>query len=251
MIVRLEKEQAKQERRRLIGSNDVVYFIFNDVLKKWQKEGITELSPVELFLSAKGFARILLDLPEPLEGIDDEIEDLEEEAEGSDDAMIITMLASGILHAVGAHQAGFESKEVIKAIYSRWCDHRLFYAFLDGGAEKEQARWQEGKRTNLLEYELAEIERNGEGEEAVRMMLRDFVTMAEHLDTESIKALLLCMNNYNIEHCHKYDAEIKDLYDILNQKSITLLNAEEVVYYKAVDKQAIVKAAGAIGFREN
>ena len=59
------------------------------------------------------------------------------------------------------------------------------------------------------------------------------------------------MNNYNIEHSHKYDAEIKDLYDILNQKSITSLNAEEVVYYKAVDKQAIVKAAGAIGFREN
>ena len=39
MIVRLNKEQIKQERRKLLG--DVVYIIFHDVLKCLQQEGET------------------------------------------------------------------------------------------------------------------------------------------------------------------------------------------------------------------
>ena len=76
MIVRLDKEQAKQERRRLLG--DTVYVIFHDALKAWQKDGRTTLSPVELFLSAKGFSKLLMELPDVMEGIDDEMDDLVE-----------------------------------------------------------------------------------------------------------------------------------------------------------------------------
>ena len=41
MIVRLQKDAIKQERRRLLG--DTGYVIFHDVLKMWQKEGKTAL----------------------------------------------------------------------------------------------------------------------------------------------------------------------------------------------------------------
>lgn len=138
MIRHLDKEQTKIERRRLLG--DTIYVIFHDTLKAWHKDEITTLSPVELFLAAKSFSKVLIELPEVMEGIDDEMDDLENEAECENDAMIIMMLASAIIHAVGTHRLRFESSQVIMAIYVRWREHELFNRFLDEGAKKEQSR---------------------------------------------------------------------------------------------------------------
>jgi len=247
MIVHLDKEQTKQERRRLLGNNDVVYIIFHDMLKMWQKEGVTTLSPVELFLSAKNFANTLLQLPDVMEGVDDEMDDLEDEAEGENDAMIIMMLASAMLHAVGTHRVGFDSKPVIMAIYGKWCDHQLFFPFMDEGAKKEQARWLVGKKSDLLKYELDEIDKDGDDYLETHNVFATFIAMSKKMDSNTIKELLVVLNKYNIDHGHKYDAEINALYEKLGIKSSTLLNAEEVVMHKSVGQQAIVNAGG-IGF---
>ena len=246
MIVRLDKEQAKQERRRLLG--DTVYVIFHDALKAWQKDGRTTLSPVELFLSAKGFSKLLMELPDVMEGIDDEMDDLVDETENENDAMIIMMLASGILHAVGKHRVGFDAKPVIMAIYARWSDHPLFIPFMDEGCKKEQARWLEGKRTNLLTYELEEIGRDGEGEEKITELFMSLVEMSDKMDEDTIKGQLLFLNRYNIDHGNRYNKQIIALYEKLGIKSTTLLSVEEMVLKKSVDKQAIVNTPGGIGF---
>jgi len=247
MIVRLDKDAIKQERRKLLG--DMVYVIFHDALKAWQKDGTTTLSPVELFLSAKAFSKLLMELPDVMEGIDDEMDDLVDEASEENDAMIIMMLASGILHAVGTHRVGFDAKPVIMAIYARWSDHPLFFPFMDEGCKKEQARWLEGKKTNLLTYELEEIEKDGEGEEAISNLFMSLVEMSDKMDEDTIKGQLLFLNRYNIDHGNKYNKQIIALYEKLGIKSTTLLSAEEVVLHKTVEKQAIVNAAGGIGFR--
>ena len=222
MIVRLDKEQAKQERRRLLG--DTVYVIFHDALKAWQKDGRTTLSPVELFLSAKGFSKLLMELPDVMEGIDDEMDDLVDEAENENDAMIIMMLASGILHAVGTHRVDFDAKPVIMAIYARWSDHPLFLPFMDEGCKKEQARWLEGKRTNLLTYELEEIGREGEGEDSVRQMFELIVTPEYNISKETLKENLLFLNKYNIGHGHAYDKEILSIYELLGVTILPSMN---------------------------
>lgn len=222
MIVRLNKEQIKQERRKLLG--DVVYIIFHDVLKCLQQEGETALSPVELFLSAKAFAQIVIDLPDSLEGMTDEMEDLMEEAEGENDAMIVMMLASGIFQAVGAHRTDFDARQVILRIYERWNDHRLFFRLLEEGSRKEEARWLEGKRTSLLTYELDSIDREGDGEAAVRQLFDYFICSADKVDGDSIKGCLIVLNKYNNDHGNAYNRETNALYEKLGIKSSTLLD---------------------------
>lgn len=157
IIVHLDKEQAKLAHRRLLDKNDIIYIIFHDVLEKWQKEKVTTLSPVELMLSAIEFSNTILQLPENIESINGKMKDLENETEIKNDTMIIMMLASAILYAVGKHRVGFESKPVILAIYARWSDHPLFFHFLEEGARMEQARWEEGKKTRLQSYKLESL----------------------------------------------------------------------------------------------
>ncbi len=222
MIVRLDKEAMKQQRRRLLG--DGVYVIFHDALKMWHRDGVTTLSPVELFLSAKAFSKLLMELPDVMEGIGDEMDDLEDEAGDGNDAMLIMMLASGILHAAGTHRIGFEPKPVIMAIYTKWGDHPLFFPFLDEGAKKEQARWLEGRKTSLLTYELEEIEKDGEGEEAVRQLFGLIISPEYNISKETLKECLLFLNKYNNEHGHAYDKEILAIYKALGADALPAMN---------------------------
>ena len=104
-------------RRRMLS--DTVYVTFHDALKAWYKEGKTHLTPQEICLSAKNLCDVILGLPDAQEGIDDELEDLEEEASciteasgdsgAAADAMLIEMVAaSPPCHRSRArHQGGY------------------------------------------------------------------------------------------------------------------------------------------------
>ena len=92
MIVRLDREQQKKARRQLL--TDVVYIISHDALKQCKNDGHTELTPVEIFLSAQKFYDAVFDLPDAVEGISDEIDDLEDEASSANDTMFILLLAT-------------------------------------------------------------------------------------------------------------------------------------------------------------
>ena len=58
MIVRLDKDKQKQARRLLL--NDIVYIFSHEALRKMQQDGHTELTPLEVFLSARHFYETLL-----------------------------------------------------------------------------------------------------------------------------------------------------------------------------------------------
>ena len=116
MIVRLEKEQQKSARRQLLA--DYVYIISHDALRKMRQDGHTELLPVELFLSAQEFCETLLALPDVIEGLDDEIDDLEDEAEGENDAMLIMALATAQLQARSKKCVGIDIRKIIFHIFN-------------------------------------------------------------------------------------------------------------------------------------
>lgn len=125
MIVHLDKEQTRLERRRLLADNsDIVFVLFHDILKELHKDGKTQLSAVEAFLSARELAKTLVAMNEPMEGLEDEIDDLEDEADGENDAMIMSMVACAIIkayakaHAVDKAHAVSGYDEVVMAI---WC----------------------------------------------------------------------------------------------------------------------------------
>lgn len=78
MIIHLDKEQVRQERRRLLS--DDVFVIFHDALRQFCREGYTMLAPAEIYLSAKSFVSDVLLLPDILEGIEDEMDDIQDDA---------------------------------------------------------------------------------------------------------------------------------------------------------------------------
>lgn len=219
MIVHLDKEQTRQMRRKLLASDsDIVFVLFHDTLKQLQGEGKTQLSAVEAFLSARRFAQTLLSMGEVMEALEDELDDLEDDAEGENDAMIIGIVACAIIKAYAKAHATSVYDEVVMAILMRWNDHPLFFTMLQGAARKEERRFAEDKRNNLLRYELEQAAAEGE------VSVREMVAYAKEMDAESIKVILFMLGKANVDHGNMYDSEYNDLYDVYLKKTQVVYN---------------------------
>lgn len=245
MIVRFEKEQQAAARRQLL--TDVVWAISNDTLRRLQREGKTTLAPVEVFLSARQFCDTVLGLSDIDEGIDYEMDDLEDEATGENDAMVVMMLATALLQARSQQLAGVDSKEIILHIYERWNDHELFLPLLEQFANKEETLWLQGKRFDLLNYELQEIELEGGGSDEVKQLFEDMITCSDRMDSETIRGNLLFINRYNIDHNHAYDKEVIALFDKFGIKSTTIIQPKEYVAVKHVENEIQKVESGGTG----
>lgn len=249
MIVRLNKEQQRSSRRQIL--NDIVYVISHDALKGMQREGHTTLSPVEVFLSAQRFTEMLQSLPNVEEGIDDEIDDLEDEACGDNDAILIMAVATVLLQAVGKYNSGLDSRIIINRIFERLDGNELFLPFFNQMAYKEESRWLEGKKTDLLNYELHEIEIEGGGSEEIGHLFEDFIGYSDKMGENTIKELLLFLVKYNINHNNAYNKEINALYEKLGIKSSTVQNIHEMVLNKNVQNEVGNVESGATGISVN
>ena len=128
MIVRLDKEQQRNIRRQLL--NDVVSIISHEVLRQMQREGYTELSPVEVFLSARNFCKVVVALPDIDEGLDDEMDDIEDETEGKNDFMLIMTLACVQLQAMSKRTVGVNLQKIISRIFERLDGHNLLWPLI-------------------------------------------------------------------------------------------------------------------------
>ncbi len=221
MIIHLDKDEIKQARRRLL--TDDVFVIFVDALRQFHHEGYTQLAPAELYLSAKSFVEDVLQLPDIMEGITDEMDDILDEADNEDEAMLIFMVAAAIFHAVGkkykAAVAGdlyrdFDADAVMKVIFQRWIDHPLFLQLLGICAKKEQKRWMEGKKTNLLTCELESMKTDGTTASEARDFLHPFLQqVCAYLDT-TIEMVLNPLRDLNELYSGVLDKEV----DLLKRK---------------------------------
>lgn len=221
MIVHLDKEQTRQMRRKLLADNsDIVFVLFHDILKQLHNEGETQLSAVEVFLSARQFASILLSMNEATEGLEDEIDDLEEEADGENDAMIISIVACVIIKACAKARALPVCDEVVMGVFMRWNDHPLFMLLLKGAARKEERRFAEDKRNDLLRYELELAAGEPDGKQTVR----EIVETTKEMDVECIKSMLLVLGKVNVAHGNIYESEYNDLYDVYVKKTQVVYN---------------------------
>lgn len=245
MIVRLDKQKQRTVRHQLLG--DVTYIISHEALKQMQREGHTELSPVEVLLSARNFCDAILKLPDIEEGLNDEIDDLEDEAEGKNDFMLIMSVATVQLQAISKQRVGIDFKKIIFRIFERLDNHELLWPLIEQMTNKEEERWLQGKRFNLLDYEIQEIELTGGGIAEVRNLFENFLNYSDQVDKETIKGNLLLLNLYNIEHNHAYDEVIKAIYAKLGIKSTTLIQPKEYVNTKYVENEIRNVEAGGVG----
>lgn len=214
-IVRLEKEQIRQERRKLLS--DDVYVLAHDVLKQAHKDGLTSLTQVELYLSGKHLAHVLLSLPNVEEGIEDELEELEEmEAGSEDEAVIVGMIAAAIINANGSSR-NRDITPIVLPIFRRWGGHRLCIPILEAMQIKEEKRWMEGKRTNLLSCTLEETTR--EGEEEVEDLLQNFLDDCDMWEATTFKDFFLTLSKYNADHENRYQSHIDALKEKLRART--------------------------------
>ena len=209
MIIHLEKEQLKQARRDLL--RDDVYIIFVDALRQYHQEGYTTLAPAELYLSAKSFVGDVLQLPDTIEGIADEMDDILDEADNKDEAMLIMMVATGVFCAVGKKYKGFDADAVIMIIFDRWGDHPLFFPMFDICAKKEQKKWLEGKKTNLLTCELESMKTDGTTEAEAKDFLHPFLQQVCAYPDETIERVLNPLRDLNEMHSGMFDEEVNML----------------------------------------
>lgn len=221
MIVHLDKEQTRLMRRKLLADNsDIVFVLFHDILKQLHNEGETQLSAVEVFLSARQFASTLLSMDEVMEGLEDEIDDLEDEADGENDAMIISIVACVIIKAYAKARALPVCDEVVMGVFMRWNDHPLFMLMLKGAARKEERRFAEDKRNDLLRYELEQAAGEPDGKQTVR----EIVETTKEMDIECIKSMLLVLGKVNVAHGNIYESEYNDLYEVYVKKIQVVYN---------------------------
>lgn len=245
MIVRLDKEHQAQARRQLLS--DIVWVISNDTLRKWQHEGKTTLAPVEVFMTACRLCDVISGLSDIDEGVDYELDDLEAEAEGEHDAMLIAVLAALQMQALSKRRIGEDFRKAIMHIFERYGDHEMFLPLVEQWTKKEEKRWMEGKKINLLDYELQEIRLEGGGSEEIRSLLESMVAYSDKMDEDSIKGNLLFLCRYNIDHHHAYDKELISLFEKLGIKSTTLIQPKEYVVTKYVENEIQNVESGGTG----
>ena len=245
MIVRMDKEQQAVARRQLLS--DIVWVISNDTLRRWQHEGKTTHAPVEVFMTARRLCDVISGLSDIDEGIDYELDDLEDEAECENDAMLIAVLAALQMQALSKGCIGQDLRKAIMHIFERYGDHELFFPLVEQWAKKEEKRWVEGKKINLLDYELREIRQEGGGSEEIKHLLESMVAYSDKMDEDSIKGNLLFLCRYNIDHHHAYDKELISLFEKLGIKSTTLIQPKEYVVTKYVENEIQNVESGGTG----
>ncbi len=220
MIVRFEKEQQAAARRQLL--TDVVWAICNDTLRRLQREGQTALAPVEVFLSARQFCDTVLGLSNIDEGIDYEMDDLEDEATGENDAMVVMMLATAQLQARSKQQVGIDFKKIILRIYERWNDHKLFFPLLEQFSDKEISLL-EHKKIDLFSYELRCIDTDMQVVDGFSIVTA-IVDAALGLSTDGMQHVENVLSEVNDKYGHRYQKDLDRLREARKKKSESINN---------------------------
>ena len=231
IIVHLDQAQTREQRWKLL-KNDM-YVFFHDLLTQLNEEGLTALSHVEVFLSAERFANLLLRLPNIQEGIEDELHDLEEDAEGENDAMIISVLAAFLIGVQRDRLPESDWQFLATHIIDRWDGHPLLFSMLLAVASKEGARLMEDK-TNLLMCEMNEIHLDG-----AKAFVSDFVDICMGLTAESIEKILLPLRALKDKYGNTFDEQINRLQEKLNEKTTTQTTTQVNVQPGAVNMQNV------------
>ena len=74
---------------------------------------------------------------------------------------------------------------------------------------------------------------------------------ADKMDVETIRGLLIALNQFNLDNDHILDDELKQLYEKLGFKSTSVVQIQEYVQNKHVQNEVSVNAAGATGIVNN
>lgn len=221
MIVRLDTMAAKKAMRIKLYKDDV-FLIAHDTIK-----GLcNSLSLEEIFVSADTFTSYLLDNELVDRDIMQyEIDDLRDEVQDDEDAYLIIALTFIKLCALRKTESNAEM--TARAIVGFCQKHDGFNDLLKTLLKKEQSRWLDNQRVNLLTYELRTIDIKEEPENA-KDIIRDIVECAKGTSVESMQHIENVLSEVNDAHNHCCQDELNRLREARKHKSVSNVHIDRV-----------------------
>lgn len=226
IIQQLTSESLRTVRLRMY--KDPVFLIAHDVVRPL----LLDIGLESLFVSAGNFAAYLManDITDK-ELMLYELEDVKSELKEPVDYYMFLTIVFVKLCSVAKFNA--QAAQAARAIvgycneYDGFCDmlkamdnkeHKLRGENKLNYLRKGEGSFAEGKRNELLRYELELAA--AEGENAVR----EIVETAKETDVECIKSMLLVLGKVNVAHGNIYESEYNDLYEVYVKKTQVVYN---------------------------
>lgn len=221
MIVSLEMQIQKRNTRIKLYKDDV-FLIAQDIIKKQN----LSMSIEELFASADQFTNFLLENKlTDREIMQYEIDDLREEV--ADEQTYYVLLTLSFVKLCALRKAEPNAEHVARALVGFCQEYEDFTYLLKQLSKKEQARWLENKRVDLLAYELKCIEKETPVEDG-KTIVNAIVDSASGLSPDGIQHVENAISEVNEKFGNRYQAELNRLRDVRKKKSVPNVNIERI-----------------------
>lgn len=241
MIVRIASKEEKRRLRVKFYADDV-FLIAHEELRPL----LGQLSLEELFASAEQFAAYLLEssVADP-SLMSYEVQDVEAELNDERDRKLLLWVTFLKLCALRKRQPLAEA--VARALVG-YCQQDGFTELLAKLDSKEFRLRREGRRADLLTYELRSLKQEKPDFQQAHEVVGTLVENAANYSADTIERLLNLLHDLNQHYGQAFDQEINQLREILKLKTDM---TKENVKLKIVQTQIDKVESGATGVINN
>lgn len=212
MIVSLGTPAEKRDVRVRLYKDDV-FLIAQEVVRELD----TTLSIEELFASADQFTKFLLDNDlHDRDVMQYEIDDLREEV--SDGQTFHILISLSFVKLCALRETNANAENVARALVGFCQEYDGFTGLLRQLFRKEQARWLENKRADLLAYELRCIGNVSPPEDG-NTIVAAIVKAASGLSPDGMQHVENALSEVNDKFGHRYQEDVDRLREARKNKS--------------------------------
>lgn len=221
MIVRFENQKERRAARIKFYKDDV-FLITHEAIK----DLCSTFSLEELFVTAEAFTCFLLDNDlTDKDVLQYEIDDLSEET--ADDTATFLIITLSFLKLCALRKTRENAEDVARALIGFCQKYNDFTSLLRKFDKKEQSRWFENKRVNLLKYELASIEKTDSPMDS-KTLVTSVVDSAIGLSVAGMEHVEVALSEVNDKTGHCFDSELQRLREERKKKSVPSINIEKL-----------------------
>ena len=212
MIVKLETDAEKRDTRLRLFK-DEVFLIAHEAIKDLH----LSLSIEELFATSDTFANFLLenDLTDR-EIMQYDIDDLRNDI--SDEPTFYLVISLSFVKLCALRKTKDNAEDVARALVGFCQENEGFTDLLAQLTKKEHSRWLEGKRIDLLSYELKHIGTDAKTDDN-RSVMAAIVDSALGLSVEAMQHVENVVSETNDKYNHHFDIELNRLREARREKS--------------------------------
>ncbi|MCR5362245.1 MAG: hypothetical protein K6E73_09560 [Bacteroidales bacterium] len=222
MIVKFNNAEERRIARLKLYKDDV-FLIAHEALMDLN----LPMDIVDLFVSAGKFSSFLLenDLDER-EVMQYEIKDLR--GETNDDKVFYSLLFISFVQLCALRKVQPNAVTVASALVGFCNEYEGFADLLKKLEKKERTRWFDGKRANLLTYELKCIEKEAVEDHRLTEIIEELVEESLGMSVDAMQAVEIVLSRLNDKQGHRFQEQLNTLRKTIDEKSKLQINIEKL-----------------------